>query len=204
MKKITILLGAVLIASTGFSQLIEQGQAISNGSRTITKSNGNDKTPTDTLGWTNNSGFLPAEWAASGGAWNYGSQGGGFIYGVNQTTSEWNEAAQGYLNLNTATFGVEGVLMLFAGQTNAGTGNASATIKFYNMAPNSANSHDGTQWNLDSEGPSGTPTATVAVPYSSLDTTFLALNYAQFATVQQVTGGNFAVSFDGAGNSSCR
>ena len=111
MKKIYLLLSAVVISSAIFAQSAERGNANITDSKTITKKNGNTKTPTDTTGWVANpSKWIPAEFAVAGTVFNYGYTGGGYVYGVNISANNISHVAQGYMNINSASIGIEGVL----------------------------------------------------------------------------------------------
>lgn len=195
MKKIYLLLATTFVAGATFAQL-NNHQATILDVKTITKSVGGDKTPTDTVGWTGSSNFLPV-FAVGAQVFNYGYNGGGYVYGTNVSTNEINHVAQGYNNLSAASFNVEGVLLGFIGKDYAGTGNGSSviTVNLYNMAANAA--YEGTLPNVTqtADGPSGTAIATTTITTADADTAFFSLTYAQFSTPVAVSG-DFAASMD--------
>lgn len=197
MKKFYTLAVAALFTSAAFAQFSEAGNAVAKESKAFNVKHNNAKTPTDTAGWVPNpTKWLPGEFAVGGQVWNFGYTGGGYVYGVNISTSNLDEVAQGYQNLNTATFGVEGVLAGFIGKDAAGGGNSTITFNIYNMAANSGYSYDGTNWNQDVIGPNGSAIGTTTMPFSMADTTFFSLSYAAFPSVVSINGGDFAVSMN--------
>ncbi len=195
MKKIYLLLATTFVAGATFAQL-NNNQATILDVKTITKSVGGNKTPTDTVGWTGSSNFLPV-FAVGNQVFNYGYSGGGYVYGTNVSTNEINHVAQGYNNLSAASFNVEGVLLGFIGKDYAGTGNGSSviTVNLFNMAANAA--YEGTLPNVTqtADGPSGTAIATTTITTADADTNFFSLTYAQFSTPVAVSG-DFAASMD--------
>ena len=196
MKKIYILVVAAVFTTATFAQVSEQGNATVLSSKAISNKHVNDKTPTDTTAWVPNpSKWLPGEFAVGGQVWNYGYSGGGYVYGVNISVNEISHVAQGYLNLNAATFGVEGIIVGFVGKTNV-NGASSMTLNLYNMAPNSAMGHTTGSWAQDEIGPTATVVATTQMAITDADTTWFTLNYAAFPSVALVSGTDFAVSMD--------
>jgi hypothetical protein len=198
MKKIYLLLSAAVITSASFAQT-EQGKVVVNETRTITKTIGNDKAVNDTLGWVPNGNWVPAEFAVAGAVYNYGYTGGGYIYGVNISVNEISHCAQGYLNLNSASIGVEGVLLGFVGKEASGGGNSSMNVNIYNMAANTAVGDDGSGGPaINAMGPTATPLATTTLSFANADTNWFSLSYAQFSSMVSITG-DFAVSMDASG-----
>jgi hypothetical protein len=198
MKKIYILAVAAIFSTASFAQVSEQGNANADNSKAITKSLASTKTPTDTCGWVPNaSKWLPGEFAVGGQVWNYGYTGGGYVYGVNISTNEINHVAQGYMNINSASIGIEGVLVGFVGKMIGvgGTGAASMDIHVYEMSANQAMSYDGTNWNQDAIGPNASPKGSTTLSFANADTNWFSLSYAAFSTVVG-TSTDFAVSVD--------
>lgn len=200
MKKVYLFAVAAVFTSVSMAQINEQGVPYVKGVKSISPTHLNAKTPTDTLGWTPQSvtDWAPAEFAAGGQVWNYGYTGGGYVYGTNISTNDISHVGQGYLNLQAATIGVEGIIISAAGKDYAGTGTGTSTfdLHLYNMAPNSAYTHDGTSWNQDAIGPNGAAVASItSQPISGVDTAWFPLTYYPFASVIQVNG-DFAVTFD--------
>lgn len=194
MKKIYILAIAVLFSTAIIAQVSEQGNATILGSKAISTKHFNDKTPTDTTAWVPNpSKWLPGEFALGGQVWNYGYTGGGYVYGVNISVNEINHCAQGYLNLNAATFGVEGIIVAFVGKTNV-NGPSDMTLNLYNMAPNSAMGKSTGVWAQNEIGPTAAIVATTPMAITDADTTWFTLNYSAFPSVALVSGTDFAVS----------
>ncbi|MCB0401276.1 MAG: T9SS type A sorting domain-containing protein [Flavobacteriales bacterium] len=198
MKKIYFLAVAAIFSTASFAQVSEQGNAIARDSKTINLSKASTKTPTDTVSWTpgGSAKWLPGEFAVGGQVWNYGYTGGGYVYGVNISTNEINQCAQGYLNLNAASFGVEGILAWFTGKTDNSGGNSNITFSLWTMAANAAFSHDGTNWNQDYNGPS-TQVASTSLNITAIDTVWPNFTWAPFSSVATISGSDFAASVDG-------
>lgn len=194
MKKIYILAAAAIFSTAAIAQVSESGKAFAKESKAISVKHNNAKTPTDTLGLVPDVNWLPSKFAVGGQAWNYGYTGGGYVYGTNISTNEINHVAQGYQNLTAASLGVEGILAWFAGKDNAGGGNSTITFNVYTMAANSANSHDGTNWNMDALGPN-TALGSATLNLTNADTTWPNLTYVPLSTVIGING-DFAVSMD--------
>ena len=200
MKKVYLFAVAAMFATVSMAQINEFGVPYVKGVKSISPTHSNAKTPTDTLGWTpqNVTDWVPAEFAAGGQVWNYGYTGGGYVYGTNISTAEINHVGQGYLNLQGATIGVEGIIISAAGKdyTGTGTGTSTFNLHLYNMAPNSGWTYDGTNWVQDADGPNGNAVASItSLPISGVDTAWFPLTYYPFASVVTVTG-DFAVTFD--------
>lgn len=198
MKKIYILAVAAVFSTATFAQVSEQGNATVKASKAISTKHTNDKTPTDTTAWVPNpSKWLPGEFAVAGQVFNYGYTGGGYVYGTNISANDINHCAQGYLNLNTATFGVEGILVGFIGKTNV-NGASNMTLNLFTMAANTAWGNQSGSFAQDEIGPTSTVLASTTLDISLADTNFFSLSYAPFSSVALVNTTNFAVSVDAA------
>lgn len=196
MKKIYLFAVATMFASASFAQVSEQGNAFAKDSKAVSGVLANTKAATDTAGWVPNPAkWLPGEFALGGQVWNFGYTGGGYVYGVNISGNDINHVAQGYLNLNTATFGVEGVVMGFIGKDEISAG-SQIGVELWTMATNSAFSYDGAAWNQDAVGPNSMVSSTT-IPISAADTNFFSLTWAPFSSVQLISGTDFAVTVDG-------
>ena len=196
MKKIYLLAVAKIFAATSFAQVSEQGNSYVKETKAVNGVLANTKAATDTAGWVPNpSKWLPGEFAVGGQVWNFGYTGGGYVYGVNISANDINHCAQGYLNLNTATFGVEGVVFAMVGKDEISAG-SNIGIELWSMAANSAFSYDGAAWNQDAVGPN-TMIASTTLPLANADTTWFTLVWAPFASVQTISGTDFAVTIDG-------
>lgn len=197
MKKFYTLIATVLVATSSFAQTSEQGNANLISTETITKSNGTQKTPTDTIGWSTNSAeFLPV-FAVGGTVTNYGHNSGGYIYGNNASVNDIDVCAQGYKNLNSATFDVEGVLIAFAEKHN---NDPSSEIKvlLYEMGANQANEDPnitGT-FAMTHEGPNSSALGTTILLLSDANTTTTFFTYAPFSSPLTINGKNFAIAID--------
>ena len=152
-------------------------------------------TPTDTTGWVDSGNWAPNFAGISGQVVAFGYQGGGWVYGNN--ADGLNECAQGFLNVNQATLGVEEVLMLFTGKTGvSGSATSKAVVKVYNMAANKAKNTDGAGGNaLNSPGPNQL-LGSQDYFFDDIDTTFGNWNVVTFPTPVFINGTDFAVSVD--------
>lgn len=194
MKKIYILAVATIFAATSFAQVSEQGNAELTGTKNVSSiKHLNDKTPTDTSGWVANpSKWLPGEFALGGTVTLYGYTGGGSVFGTNISGNDIDVCAQGYLNLGSASFGVEGILVGFYRKDEiAGTG--TADFQLWSMAANSA-------WEDPSQSATYTQTyngpsamlGSVTVGIAAMDTNWFSLTYGAFASTISVNATDFA------------
>ena len=186
-----------MFSSVSFAQFSGQ-QAINQGSKSfVIKASSNQKTPTDTTGLTTSGAFLP-EFAVGGQIFQFGSASGGFVYGNNGDSLDW--CAQGYSNLNTATFNVEGILIWAAAKQNNNTA-SSVTVNLHSNAAASAFTDNGSC--------AGTPAATMVdgpgavlksgnILLSAIDTVFPTITYVPFSTPFPSINGDalFYVSID--------
>lgn len=191
MKKIYLLLATTFIAGATFAQL-NNHQATIIDVKTITKSVGGDKTPTDTVGWTGSSNFLPV-FAPGNQIFIMGYTGGGFVYGNNVDSLDWS--AQGYNNLSSSQFDIEGVLLIAVGKEN-NNANSSITVRIHADLANSALTGDA---NCDPDanlinGP-GAALATENFLLSNVDTSNL-FTYVPLTTPLSINSPVFYVSVD--------
>ena len=194
MKKIYILAVAAIFTTASYAQVSEQGKVSPNGSRAISVDHNSNKTPTDTAGWVPSTKWIPQEFALGGQVWNFGYTGGGYIYGVNISANEINHCAQGYTNVNSASFGVEGVLIGFIGKNAAGGGNSSMSVNLYEMSANQAYGKSTSAWAKDETGPNPTAKATTTLTFAAADTNWFTLTYAPFSAPVGINATDFAVS----------
>lgn len=193
MKKIYLTLSLAAMATVTFAQ--QQGNVVKPVLRgTIEKSNAPTmRAPTDTLGigiTTEALNALPI-FANSGMIYNFGYTGGGYVYGVNVSTNNLNEIAQGYFYSGPPAL-VEGVIMLGIGKT-AGAAHTSAAA--FNVRHYGWSATGGIDYSTGSPVPAPGPTTTletVSYLFDDFDTTFLAYNVATFSTPSMVTS-DFAV-----------
>ena len=194
MKKIYTLAVAAIFTTASFAQVSEQGNNELQGTKNVSSiTHLNDKTPTDTCGWVPNaSKWLPGEFALGGTVTLYGYTGGGSVFGNNISANDIDVCAQGYLNLTTATFGVEGILVGFYRKDEV-SGNGTADFQLWEMAANTAwedPSASGT-YTQTYNGPSSM-LGTVTVPIATIDTNWFTLTYGAFPSTVLVNGTNFA------------
>ncbi|HEY9084140.1 MAG TPA: T9SS type A sorting domain-containing protein [Vicingaceae bacterium] len=197
MKKIYLLLATTFVAGASFAQYSGQ-QAINQGSKSLViKANANQKTPTDTTGLTTSGAFLP-EFAQGGQIFQFGYTGGGFVYGNNADSLDW--CAQGYSNVNNATFNVEGILIWAAAKDNSNA----ASLVTVNLHSNSASSAltdngscNGTPSGTMVDGP-GAVLKTENILLSAIDTAFPNITYVPFTAPLPSINGDalFYVSID--------
>jgi hypothetical protein len=190
MKKIYILAVALVFTSASFAQVSESA---SNAQLTQTESlsakNLFSKAATDTIGWTTAStDFLPV-FAVGNSVTSYGYSGGGSVYGNNISANDIDVCGQGYDNINNASFGVEGILVLFYRKDEV-TGNGTADFQLWSAAPNMANGNTSGSFALDEIGPN-VLIESVTVPITAIDTNFLAFTYGQFPSLGMVAGTDF-------------
>ena len=152
-------------------------------------------TPTDTAGWVDSGNFAPVFAGISGEVVQFGYQGGGWVYGNN--VDGLNECAQGFLNVNQSTLGVEEVLLLFTGKTGvSGSSTSKAVVKVYSMAANKARNTDGAGGQaVNSPGPNQL-LGSQDYFFDDIDTTFGNWNVITFPTPVFINGTDFAVSVD--------
>lgn len=186
-----------MLSSLAFSQFSGQ-QAINQGSKSLViKTSANQKTPTDTTGLTTSGAFLP-EFASGGQIFQFGSASGGFVYGNNGDSLDW--CAQGYSNLNTATFNVEGILIWAAAKENNNP-QSSVTVNLHSNTAASAftdnGSCNGTPAAAMVDGP-GTILKSGNILLSAIDTAFPVITYVPFTAPLPSINGDalFYVSID--------
>ena len=152
-------------------------------------------TPTDTAGWVDSGNFAPIFAGISGEVVAFGYQGGGWVYGNN--ADGLNECAQGYLNVNQSTLGIEEVLLLFTGKTGvSGSATSKAVVKVYSMAANKARNTDGAGGQaVNSPGPNQL-LGSQDYFFDDIDTIFGNWNVITFPTPVFINGTDFAVSVD--------
>lgn len=198
MKKIYLMTAMLISGATVFAQGTLQTQNKGVIKRVMPAPNNNpaqSATPTDTTGWVDSGNWAPNFAGISGQVVAFGYQGGGWVYGNN--ADGLNECAQGFLNVNQATLGVEEVLMLFTGKTGvSGSATSKAVVKVYNMAANKAKNTDGAGGNaLNSPGPNQL-LGSQDYFFDDIDTTFGSWNVVTFPTPVFINGTDFAVSVD--------
>jgi hypothetical protein len=202
MKKIYTLAVAAVFTTASFAQVSQDGNAYIKETKALNVKHNNSKTPTDTAGWVPNaSKWVPGEFAAGNQVVNFGYTGGGYIFGTNISTNEISECAQGYLNLTAATFGVEGVLFSAHAKDYAGTttGTSTGTVNVYGWGTNTCYSYDGSNFNQDTDGPTGSALGTASFTLSAVDTSWFPAHYVAFSAPVAINGTNFAVSVDATG-----
>jgi len=152
-------------------------------------------TPTDTTGWAVSGNYAPDFAGISGEVVAFGYSGGGWVYGNN--LDGLNECAQGYLNINQATLGIEEALLLFVGKTSvSGSGTSKCVVKAWTMAENKARNTDGAGGQaMNSPGPNQLK-ASVDLFFDDIDTTFGNWNVVTFPTPVFINGTDFAISVD--------
>jgi hypothetical protein len=190
MKKIYILAIAFVFTSASFAQVSESA---SNAQLTQTENlsvkNLFSKAATDTIGWTTAAtDFLPV-FAVGNSVTSYGYSGGGSVYGNNISANDIDVCGQGYDNINNASFGVEGILVLFYRKDEV-SGNGTADFQLWSSAPNMANGNTSGAFALDEIGPN-VLIESVTVPITAIDTNFLAFTYGQFPALGMVAGTDF-------------
>lgn len=192
MKKIYLLLATTFVAGATFAQL-NNHQATILDVKTITKSVGGDKTPTDTVGWTGSSNFLPV-FAPGNQIFIMGYLGGGFVFGNNVDSLDWS--AQGYSNLSSSPFDIEGVLLVAVGKDNNNS-SSSVTVRVHANLAGSALTGDS---NCDPDfgnlidGP-GAALATENILLSNVDTSNF-FTYVPLTTPITMSAPIFYVSVD--------
>jgi hypothetical protein len=198
MKKIYLIAAMLVSGATVFAQgtLQTQNKAVVKRVMPAPANNpAQTATPTDTAGWTESGNFAPVFAGISGEVVAFGYLGGGWVYGNN--ADGLNECAQGFLNVNQATLGVEEVLLLFTGKTGVSQSPTSkAVVKVYNMAANKARNTDGAGGQaVNSPGPNQL-LASQDYFFDDIDTTFGNWNVITFPSPVFVNGTDFAVSVD--------
>jgi hypothetical protein len=198
MKKIYLIAAMLVSGATVFAQgtLQSQNKAVVKRVMPAPASNpAQTTTPTDTAGWTESGNFAPVFAGISGEVVAFGYQGGGWVYGNN--LDGLNECAQGFLNVNQSTLGVEEVLLLFTGKTGvSGSPTSKCVVKVYSMAANKARNTDGAGGQaVNSPGPNQL-LASQDYFFDDIDTTFGNWNVITFPTPAFVNGTDFAVSVD--------
>lgn len=193
MKKIYTLAVAAVFTTASFAQVSEAGNANLDGTKAVSFKHTNAKTPTDTAGWVPNATkWLPGEFALGGTVTLYGYTGGGSVFGTNISANLLDKCAQGYRNLNAATFGVEGVLIGFYRKDDVSSTDPNMVIELYDMAGNMAweDPTQSTTFTQTYDGPNSL-LASVNMPFSAADTNWFTLSYAQFASPATVSGTGF-------------
>jgi hypothetical protein len=198
MKKIYLIAAMLVSGATVFAQgtLQTQNKAVVKRVMPAPANNpAQTATPTDTAGWTESGNFAPVFAGISGEVVAFGYLGGGWVYGNN--ADGLNECAQGFLNVNQATLGVEEVLLLFTGKTGVSQSPTSkCVVKVYNMAANKARNTDGAGGQaVNSPGPNQL-LASQDYFFDDIDTTFGNWNVIAFPAPVFVNGTDFAVSVD--------
>ncbi len=198
MKKIYLMAAILFSGATLFAQGTLQTQNKAVVKRVMPAPNSGTAqtaTPTDTTGWSNTGNWAPVFAGISEQVVAFGYQGGGWVYGNN--ADGLNECAQGFLNVNQATLGVEEVLLLFTGKTGvSGSGTSKCVVKVFNMAANKARNTDGVGGQaLNSPGPNQL-LASQDYFFDDIDTTFGNWNVITFPAPVFVNGTDFAVSVD--------
>lgn len=201
MKKIYLIAAMLVSGATVFAQGTLQNANPKGEIKRVMPAPANSPaqttTPTDTAGWTESGAFAPVFAGVSGQVVAFGYSGGGWVYGNN--ADGLNECAQGFLNVNQSTLGVEEVLLLFVGKEGvSGSANSKAVVKVYNMAANKARNTNGqtpAQAALNSPGPNQL-LGSVDLFFNDIDTNFGAWNVVTFPTPVFINGTDFAVSVD--------
>lgn len=198
MKKIYLMAAMLISGATVFAQGTLQTQNKGVIKRVMPAPNNNpaqSATPTDTTGWVDSGNWAPVFAGISGEVVAFGYQGGGWVYGNN--ADGLNECAQGFLNVNQATLGIEEVLMLFTGKTGvSGSATSKAVVKVYSMAANKARNTDGAGGQaVNSPGPNQL-LGSQDYFFDDIDTTFGNWNVVTFPTPVFINGTDFAVSVD--------
>ena len=145
MKKIYFMAAILFSGATLFAQgTLQNATPKGNVKKVMTlpvKNPASVETPIDTAGWSSTN-YSPAFAGVSGQVVAFGYSGGGWVYGNNH--DGLNECAQGYLNINQSTLGIESALMLFAGKTSvSGSAASKCVVKAFSMAANKAKNTDG-------------------------------------------------------------
>lgn len=198
MKKIYLMTAMLISGATVFAQgtLQTQNKAVVKRVMPAPANNpAQSATPTDTAGWVDSGNFAPVFAGISGEVVAFGYQGGGWVYGNN--ADGLNECAQGFLNVNQSTLGVEEVLLLFTGKTGvSGSATSKAVVKVYSMAANKARNTDGAGGQaVNSPGPNQL-LGSQDYFFDDIDTTFGNWNVITFPTPVFINGTDFAVSVD--------
>lgn len=198
MKKIYLIAAMLISGATVFAQgtLQTQNKAVVKRVMPAPANNPSQTaTPTDTAGWTETGNFAPVFAGISGEVVAFGYLGGGWVYGNN--ADGLNECAQGFLNVNQATLGVEEVLLLFTGKQGvSGSPTSKCVVKVYRMAANKARNTDGAGGQaVNSPGPDSL-LASQDYFFDDIDTTFGNWNVITFPSPVFVNQTDFAVSVD--------
>ncbi len=198
MKKIYLMTAMLISGATVFAQgtLQTQNKGVIKRVMPVPVSNpAQSALPTDTAGWVDSGNFAPIFAGISGEVVAFGYQGGGWVYGNN--ADGLNECAQGYLNVNQSTLGIEEVLLLFTGKTGvSGSATSKAVVKVYSMAANKARNTDGAGGQaVNSPGPNQL-LGSQDYFFDDIDTTFGNWNVITFPTPVFINGTDFAVSVD--------
>ena len=190
MKKIYYLIVALVFTSASFAQVTEQQKAQLTQTESLSSKHMFSKAATDTIGWITSTGanFEPV-FAVGLSVTSYGYSGGGSVYGNNISANDIDVCGQGYNNKNNASFGVEGILVLFYRKDEV-SGNGTADFQLWSAAPNKANGNSTGSFAIDEIGPD-VLIESVTVPISAVDTNFLAFTYGQFPSLGMVAGTDF-------------
>jgi len=181
MKKVYIVIAMFFIAGITFGQTFNVGSVTSKKMVLTHHESGKAATDTTGCGVGAQSTFIPV-FAAGGQVYNYGNQGGGYVYGVNKITPTASISAttQGYSCSAGHPFGICGVTMLFAGKTGvSGDPTSKLTFGIYNKPDSVPTTQVGTE--------------TADLLFSACDTSFLTFNTAMFATPIAITGSDFQI-----------
>jgi hypothetical protein len=196
MKKLYAMVSMLAVSAVAFSQnVVQENAAYIKSSQSIIKEGDAARNfGRDTAGWAAGSpNFAPEFAGVTGDVYNIGYTGGGYFYGVNVSTANFIEVAQGYSNLNAAPIKISQIIALFAGKEGvSGDATSKTSFRVYTMAPNSAHTYNGTTFVKDAEGPA-TQLAAGDFLFDNIDTAFLAFNIVTF-NPPAITNGNFAVS----------
>lgn len=194
-----VLSTTVAFAQNSLNEVNESGKAVLKKSAPFTHGVAQTTTPTDTTGLTSSGNFTPVFAGISNQATSYGYTGGGYIFGNNISGNQFKECAQGYLNINQATLGIEEVILFFAGKTGVSNDPTSkAVVKVYTMAADKANNYDPNGTNMlsvNAPGPSVLKGST-DILFDDMDTNFLAFNIVSFSPPVFIDQTDFAIGFD--------
>lgn len=199
MKKIYLIAATLFTTANVFAQgALENANPKGEVKKVMTspvKNPAQTTTPTDTAGWTESGNFSPIFAGISGEVVAFGYLGGGWVYGNN--ADGLNECAQGFLNINQATLGIEEALLLFVGKTSVSQNpNSKCVVKAYNMAANKARNTDGMGGGaLNSPGPNQL-LGSVDLFFNDIDTNFGVWNVITFPQPIFINGTDFAISVD--------
>ncbi len=194
MKKIYSLLSMTAIMGGAIAQSQYLNKATVKDVTPFIHSETTLKVINDTTGLTSTGNFFPEFAGNSQQATSYGYIGGGNVFGSN--IDSLNTCAQGYENSSQLSFSISEVLVWFFEKYDAGN-NGTFSVQVWGMDPNSAYSYDGTNWNQDSEGPSGM-IGSQDFTLSDVDTTTTFSSFT-FSNPVSISGTNFAIAVDASG-----